>query len=527
MKTFLFRLTIFYFACCFTYISALSAPARPGTYVANKEITLIPVELRFQHESINFVPDPNFPNEAETLGFSSIIADFAISEQFGFEFGSYGATVGHRGGFIAAGVGISHHFNLFSPYFGIRSSFFVGGGGGKNAIVTAKSGLMLRPAIEARLEFQQANIGIGYSYVTYPTGTVKGHQPYASLSLPTDIEFADQIEGKTVAHKKQSKLTKNRIRFAGSHKYYKSKGLLDDSGDPLPGDIRLMGAVFSRSIRQSDFVYHLELFGAYSGSVAGYMSVANGIGYEIPISNWMFINPTFLIGYAGGGGVDTEGGFIIEPKLVTWFPIGRTDISLYASVSKMWSQTGSFDVPTFELGVGTILDNIIAEGPTSYSRSFFIRSNRSLRDYKFSVSHQRYFSANTLRKGSKTQRLPNTDLLGLNINWYSNDWLFFNGGTYWAYGGDSGAYASGLVGGGLHFQMGAAYFEPQVNVGAGAGGGIPSGQALLYKLKASLGVNFSQKYSAFISASSLSFVGAEGFKTAEVGISRHFSQLDL
>ena len=111
--------------------------------------------------------------------------------------------------------------------------------------------------------------------------------------------------------------------------------------------------------------------------------------------------------------------------------------------------------------------------------------------WRFRPAHQWYFDAQ--RRGGSTRDMQ---LLGGKIDWMGGDWWYLTGQGLSAYAGGAGGYSEGHWGVGVlgprwnNFQ-----FYGEMLVGAGGGGGVDSGSALLYKPSVGLEYNLNKDFS--------------------------------
>ena len=96
--------------------------------------------------------------------------------------------------------------------------------------------------------------------------------------------------------------------------------------------------------------------------------------------------------------------------------------------------------------------------------------------WRFRPAHQWYFDAQ--RKGGSSRDMQ---LMGGKIDWMGGDWWYLTGQGLSAYEGGAGGYSEGHWGAGV---FGPSWKNWQLYgemlIGAGGGGGVDSGSALLY-----------------------------------------------
>ena len=111
--------------------------------------------------------------------------------------------------------------------------------------------------------------------------------------------------------------------------------------------------------------------------------------------------------------------------------------------------------------------------------------------WRFRPAHQWYFDAQ--RKVGVSRDMQ---LLGGKVDWMRGDWWYLTGQGLSAYAGGAGGYSEGHWGGGVfgpNWKNWKLYCE--LLIGAGGGGGVDSGNALLYKPSVGLEYNLSNDFS--------------------------------
>ena len=111
--------------------------------------------------------------------------------------------------------------------------------------------------------------------------------------------------------------------------------------------------------------------------------------------------------------------------------------------------------------------------------------------WRFRPSHQWYFDAQ--RRGGS---LRDMQLLGGKLDWMGGNWWYLTGQGLSAYGGGAGGYSEGHWGVGV---LGPSWKNWQLYgemlIGAGGGGGVDSGSALLYKPSVGLEYDLNDDFS--------------------------------
>jgi len=252
------------------------------------------------------------------------------------------------------------------------------------------------------------------------------------------------------------------------------------TGEILKGKtIQLAGFELAK-YTNNNFLYFLKVDGAYRGIRAGYMNVFLGAGYELSFNrNRTNILGKFSIGAGGGGGVDTNGGFLIQPDLSLEQKLFNS-VFLTVNGGYLLTPDSKFKTSTFGVGLKykTNLNGILSKNSKLTSSKF--------QGVEAIVKHDVYFDA-------KRDEDPDENLhqISMQINFNINKNLFLAGQTSFANFGNAGAYAEGIVGFGLntkYFANEKIKLFAQILAGAAGGGGVTTGQGLI--VKPSTGIDF-------------------------------------
>ena len=112
-------------------------------------------------------------------------------------------------------------------------------------------------------------------------------------------------------------------------------------------------------------------------------------------------------------------------------------------------------------------------------------------NWRFRPAHQWY--SNAQRQGGSSRAMQ---LMGGKIDWIAGDWWYLTGQGLSAYSGGAGGYSEGHWGAGIigpSWKNWRPYFE--MLIGAGGGGGVDTGSALLYKPSVGLDYNLNDELS--------------------------------
>lgn len=429
------------------------------------------------------MPETTIPNESN-MGFTGIHYNLMINDWYYAGLGIYGAVTGERGGFFTLGInaGIKKYF---TNNFYLDTGFHFGGGGGKSA--PDGGGAFILPHFNLGYNFQDFSVNSGWSYVNFfDGGEIKGHQLNVGLEIPLDFLYADydvaendysfdglQKSNWNVNSKKTSlMLHLNNLMIKG-----------DDTNKNVQNfgkaTIRLAGFEIASYFSKNWFAF-VKLDGAYDGIKAGYMDVFLGGGYQLPFNkNRTNILAKFGVGAGGGGGVDSQGGFLIYPDISIEQKIYN---NFFIALNKgyVMSPNSHFYTSSYGLGLKYYVErNGIIFDKNSFSKGIF-------KGIEVITQQEIYFDAN--RDGNPTE---NMQQIGVQVNLDLNKNVYIAGQTSFANFGNAGAYAEGIVGLGFNtnpFFNNKTTFFTQVLGGAAGGGDISTGQGFI--VKPSAGFNY-------------------------------------
>jgi len=372
--------------------------------------------------------------------------------------GGYGALTGDRGGFFTGGATLGYHRYIADDVLdglAIDAGLFAGGGGGAGAF--PGDGLMLRSHLMIEQEIGDVALRLGVVDTRFPNTSNSSYgrdvHPSIGIVIPT-YQFNRPYQGSSVLSTTSKRVTK--IVPVSLH-YRPDSDAKKRGGESLVDGISLIGFQYQDYI--NDSLYRtFETYGAGTGGVDGYAKVLAGFGINTDlIDDTVVLDAKLTVGMAGGGGIDTGGGLIVQPMI-------GLDIKLADGwrikpmLGKTYAPSGNFSATTSELG----LSWTGGKGRTEYS----IKNK----------TYQPDASARTKNGGTYADRI---ELLGLGLSKQVNDRVRVSGNAYGAYKGSVGAYAEGLFG------IDVKPFDLPVHVGyefgVGGGGGMDVGEGMIHQ----------------------------------------------
>ena len=440
--------------------------------------------LRFSFEEIDM------PDVGEQMGLYSLGAYDKLNPWFYGGITLYGAATGQRGGFFTGGYTLGLERQLFNNFIFDAGGYVGAGGGGAAA---QGGGLMLRPHFALKYDFGLSQFGLNYTYVDFPNGNISSD----AIALSLDIPFSslilkwedDGLNMDDYFGVDWSNVSRHRSHIAARIRNYSpANGSKTTSGGSLNNSLGLFGVEYSYFIDNNWFTT-FETSGALSGGVGGYAELLAGIGYRLPLTNddKMAILPALSIGGAGGGSVETGGGFVARANLGLEYRFSP-DLSLIMDGGYLTAPDGKFDTPYLGLNLAYVMETFAQDlKGAPLLETDLIKTIK----WRFRPAHQWYFDAQ--RKGGSSRDMQ---LLGGKIDLMLGDWWYLTGQGLSAYGGGAGGYSEGHWGVGiLSPSWKNLKFYGEMLIGAGGGGGVDSGSALLFKPSVGLEYNLNKDLS--------------------------------
>lgn len=456
---------------CMTANHAAPQPAVNDHLILHKSSDFI----RFNYDNLSM------PNGISNMGFLGMnyFADITPSLYGGI--GAYGSVTGTQGGLFTLGVAGGYHHQFLPNWWG-DLNMFVGGGGGKSSMVGG--GLMLRPSIGIAYAFPWARLGVHYSYIDFPDGSIHSKQFGLDLDLPTDFYYLNPRDDWSCHMPKLSDFKLPLGKYLGFQRndfaillqsYYQKPGTKNTEGAVQDGTVHLVGAELDHYISDRTF-WWVKAGGAFSGIPNGYMDILGGLGYHWRLgASPIALVPQLGMGAGGGGKVDTGGGLMINPQLGVELALSRS-FSFRLSSGYLWAPSGQFKVVPvtgellYHLNFATANDKPATLLSTDYS----------IQGWRIQVFNQTYWHV----QRTFTSTTSAINLIGVQFDQLFNPYFFLSYQGAFAYSGyHAGGYATGMIGPGLQtraFLQDRLRLFGEILVGAGGGGSLAlSGGSLI------------------------------------------------
>lgn len=467
-----------------------------------------PTAIRLTYESLKLPGGENMGMLAGNLLFD-------VSDKLRLGVGTYGAVRGERGGFITLGVEGEVQQRL-SPSWLSHAGLFVGAGGGRGGYALSGGGLMLRG--DMGLTYETAgygNIGFGISHVQFPSGVISSTQPYIQYEYPFHSLLGPDWTAGTPNdnHARVDPVQPGANEFSMVARHYIiPSSAVRDNKQPQHNSMQLLGVEWLSYLDDRWFL-KLESEGAMGGQNNGYMQILAGGGYRLPLTRSTAIKLHAAAGPAGGGGVDTGGGLLLDAGVSLQQNLTE-HTALELSVGEVRAPSRSFEALSLALKLNYQFGLPNVSSPAvSWS---------ALRDFdskpmRVRLANQTYFKADPQwRNRSIDQPVSN---LGVQLDYFVSPHWFVTGQGLAAYAGNAGAYMTGQVGLGTQWPVSEHWFmEGEALLGAAGGGGLAVGGGLVGQVNASVGYHLSNALSVMATAGRIEALGGD-FKANVAGVS--------
>jgi len=451
----------------------------------------IPKLTQKSHFKLDFL-STEMPEDETNMGLAGIHYNFLLNEWSYAGIGMYGAVSGIRGGFFTLGVNAGIRKNIIPNLF-FDTGIHFGGGGGAGA--PDGGGAYILPHLNFGYQFSKFSVEAGYSYINFfDNGSIEGHQLNVAVQVPISYNYAsfDHIEKELIVDENinnsdwYQESSKFSLLFHFNNLYLMGDTKDKDTGESMEGEtVRTVGVELNSYFKKNTFLF-IKADGAYHGIPSGYMDIILGLGHQFSFNkDRTKLIGKFGLGAAGGGGIDTQGGFIIYPDISLEQKI-YNNIYIALNTGFLMNPNANFVSANYGFGLKYYFHQnglYSSDGDTFSSAKF--------KGLEIIVGEEIYFDAE--RNNADPQ---NMEQIFLQINYYLNKNLYVSGQTSFANFGNAGAYAEGIAG--LGFSTSSKFSNKiqlfaQVLTGAAGGGFIDTGEGLIVKPSAGASILLSNK----------------------------------
>ena len=216
---------------------------------------------------------------------------------------------------------------------GVRASVGLGGGGG----IDTGGGLLAKAAAGATLRLTDTlGIGAEIGLVDAPQGHYKAATGAVSLNWALDVPQGD------LGHWSNSRPgTPTRMEFGSAVERYRA-ARKDGHTQALEAVVLQINRFVAPNLYLTG-----QAHSAFAGGAGAYSVGLFGVGAQLPVTSRIRLGAEALAGAAGGGGVDTQGGAVVQAR--AYADVALTDsLSLRIGAGKIKSVHGGLDAPVVD-----------------------------------------------------------------------------------------------------------------------------------------------------------------------------------
>lgn len=384
---------------------------------------------------------------------------------------------------------------------------------------------MLRPYAGVLYDFEFLKLGGGVSRDIFPNGDIDSTQGYFQVDIPFTVLLAAH-GGSEEAVPADEKINSGGVaihRISAIYQtYFPADGVKTTEGNAGDKNFGLAGIAWSRELSNNIFM-HMQAAGAMKGDADGYAELFFGGGARYYLSENIGCELKASAGGAGGGRVDTGGGFICKGSAGGFISLPG-DVVLSAEGCYVNAPSGSFNGAGFIISIGGEFD-ILSEGPglSSVSAGDLFRPGR----WRVRLRNRSYLPSENMRKKSDSEEAVH--LVAFSLDRFFSDHIYISGQAVGAYSGGAGGYAEGLFGAGLitgDLFNGLRFFV-ETSAGAAGGGGLATdGGSVVYP---SAGISWSLGESSSLELSAGLIKAVKGRLSSvviEAGLGHRFSFIE-
>ena len=446
-------------------------------------VTTLPMTTELNYETLTM------PDGIEPMGVLGVLHLAHLSHGYYIGSGLSSAVTGEKGGYFTLTFEGGKQWAFASNWMA-RTAVRFGAGGGHSSPLGG--GLFYEPLVGLRHHFNAADIGLYYSDITFPSGSVNSQQVGVDLSFHTS--FSD-FHPKSIGFN-MSEIPNQSYVISIPFTVYKPQSNIKDDSGASSGVMSLVGLKVSKYITENWSVFE-KFSGVFSGNQNGYADGFLGVDRDVQLganSHWFWVGEA-AVGAGGGGNVPTGGGFYLQPA--TGFRYVLTDHwSMNTLGGAIFNLNGRYDAWLMSAGLSYSLAVLQPEPDQS-----IISTNAQEYSWSMAVIQQTFFKP----KVSSGETKEDMQLMGLDFQYDINAVIYGRGQMAYAYSGDqTGGYTTGLLGLGIRTPRWHSLSAfTAFSLGAGGGGGLDMGSGALYDAEAGLSVNVSDDWSVIASAGEL------------------------
>ena len=365
----------------------------------------------------------------------------------------YGAATGERAGLFVGGVEVQRRVRLGEGWVGVLGLYAGGGGGGAAPV---GDGLLVRPAATLLRDFGAWQAGLALSGARFAGTDMGGTHLGLLLAWNGTYRHTDPAQaGRALADARGSGLG-----FQQGQVSLVSWQLQDGSGRR----VGLASARLVRPLSTPGLDAGFEMGAAATGGAAGYMEILGSVGASVQPAPGLHAGVRAALGLGGGGALATGGGGLAKVSAhVGWSPLPNWTLGLEAGLVR-----GAGEMPrarSLQLWLGHDLQPLAAPAAPS--------ARGTVAAFEWTAGVQRM-----QRAARRDGRRGPVDLVTGKLDRSLGPSLYLSAQAHSAFGGDAGAFSTGLLG--LGWATPATPERPwrvgaEVLAGAAGGAGLDTG----------------------------------------------------
>ena len=220
---------------------------------------------------------------------------------------------------------------------GVRASAGLGGGGG----IDTGGGFIVKAAVGATLRLTDTlGIGAELGVVDAPRlAHYKAATGAVSLNWALDVPQSEMDNWFNT-----NPGTPTRMEFASAVERYRA-ARKDGRTEPLDAVVLQINRFVARDVYLTGQVHS-----AFAGGAGAYSVGLFGVGGQVPVTSRIRLGAEALAGAAGGGGVDTQGGAVVQAR--AYADVALTDsLSLRVGAGRIKSVHGGLSAPVVDAAI--------------------------------------------------------------------------------------------------------------------------------------------------------------------------------
>lgn len=253
-----------------------------------------------------------------------------------------GAASGGAGGYaeVLAALGVEQPIKGTPLAVGARAALGLAGGGA----VPTDGGLLAKAGVSISLHLSRDFfVSVEGGVVNAPQGAFQAR--YAQLSLGWDLDHPGN--GPAALGRLAPRSWVDGMEWSLAVEHVDGAARRDGANRSMQS----IGLQLKRSLTELLYISG-QAHSAYNGDAGAYSVGLVGPGIQSPVfaSRWS-LGAELLVGAAGGGGIDTEGGAVVQPMLKLNLDLGPQS-KAHLGLGRIRSLKGGLDSPVIELAWG-------------------------------------------------------------------------------------------------------------------------------------------------------------------------------